>query len=853
MANITEPQLTYRVAGGSPLTHDQMNNNFRSLVYSSSVSPDGEQLRLHYDIVGGYCDTINLNGGSGGLSVTPNTAYQIVTTTGTAGSLQSEGNFKFDGSLLTLAGTFSINDGEENIIIGASAGGSIASGENTIIGHQAGNSLTSGVYNTVLGHTAFIAGTTATRTVALGNSSLESLVTGLCNVGIGYLAGSNLANGSGNIYIGDSAGPTSAVDQSNKLYINNSESDTPLILGDFSTGQVTFNSQVSASVFSGSYYGDGSNLTGVTATAEWDGSIDGDVSITGSLIVSGTNVTVDFTNVESISGSLFSGSFVGDGSLLTGVQAEAFPYTGSAIISGSLLVENSTILSGSTTVSGSFTVHGPSDLNGEVTADRNIVIRNGNTSGFTDSNIGIGSRALLFGGTRTYSSGNVVYSTANIAIGYSALSGRRYSSFSNSTGRYDSNSSTNFTYNTAIGYYSQGSSCIIGTANTSLGTFALFNGGIGYNTAIGAFAIMSCNRRSQHSSGVGYSSLRYIDCGIGNTAFGSYSLNSLNNGSQNLAVGYQALRNLKANTTGTGNTIQYSNLPVNNTGIGTSAGICSTNGSGNVYIGACAGPSIQTVESNKLYINNAASANPLILGDFSTGHVTINSTVSASIFSGSFIGNGSGLTGVTGEWDGSRNGDGEITGSFTVSGSDVTVDFTNTLAISGSTFSGSFVGDGSGLTGVTVGEWDGSRNGDANITGSLIVSGALDVSSTITLGSTGYPGSPGVELIHFHSSSLSGTHTIFDFTIGGNGYTGFKADYTLNTETEDEKKVGTLLGAWDQAGGETLNDAHTVASGNILGTSFSIDSNGSNALLKLDASTGTYNVNMLITAFKRQV
>ena len=850
MANITEPQLTYRESGGSALTHDQMNNNFRSLVYSSSVSPDGEQLRLHYDIVGGYCHTIALNGGSGGLSVTPNTAYQIVTTTGIAGSLQSESDFKFDGSLLTLTGTFSINDGEENIIIGENAGGDIPSGENTIIGHLAGCSLTSGVYNAVLGHTALVSATTATRTVALGNSSLESLVTGLRNVGIGYLAGSNLANGSGNIYIGDSAGPATTVNQCNKLYINNRQSDTPLILGDFSSGQVTFNSQVSASVFSGSFYGDGSNLTGLTATAEWDGSIDGDVSITGSLIVSGTAVTVDFTNVESISGSIFSGSFVGDGSLLTGVQAEAFPYTGSAIISGSLLVENSTILSGSTTVSGSFTVHGPSDLNGEVTVDRNIVIRNGNTDGFTSQNIGIGERALQFGGTCIYSSGTVQYSSGNIAIGCSTLSGRRYSGYSFSSGTYNG-SSRNFTYNTAIGHYSQGHYCIVGTSNTSLGAFSLYRGGYGYNTAIGAFAMQSPNRRSQQTTAVGFSSMRSIDYGTGNTAFGSYSLSSLNSGNSNVAIGYQALRYLKAETSGTGNTIGYGNTPVNNTGIGNKAGICLTNGTGNVYIGALAGPSTPTVESNKLYINNVASVNPLILGNFSTGHVTINSTVSASIFSGSFIGDGSGLTNI--EWDGSRNGDGEITGSFTVSGSDVTVDFTNTLAISGSTFSGSFVGDGSGLTGITAGEWDGSRNGDANITGSLIVSGALDVSNNITLGSTGYPGSPGVELIHFHSSSLSGTHTIFDFAIGGSGYTGFKADYTLNTETENEKKVGTLLGAWDQSSGTTINDSHTVATGNILGTSFSIDSDGSNALLKLDASTGTYNVNMLITAFKRQV
>ena len=39
-------------------------------------------------------------------------------------------------------------------------------------------------------------------------------------------------------------------------------------------------------------------------------------------------------------------------------------------------------------------------------------------------------------------------------------------------------------------------------------------------------------------------------------------------------------------------------------------------------------------------------------------------------------------------------------------------------------FSGSFVGDGSNITGVT-GEWDGSHNGNANITGSLTVTGEV--------------------------------------------------------------------------------------------------------------------------------
>ena len=51
----------------------------------------------------------------------------------------------------------------------------------------------------------------------------------------------------------------------------------------------------------------------------------------------------------SISGS-FSGSFQGDGSRLTGL--EAFPYTGSAIITGSLQVTGSVNISGSLVASG---------------------------------------------------------------------------------------------------------------------------------------------------------------------------------------------------------------------------------------------------------------------------------------------------------------------------------------------------------------------------------------------------------------------------------------------------------------------------------------------------------------------
>ena len=48
----------------------------------------------------------------------------------------------------------------------------------------------------------------------------------------------------------------------------------------------------------------------------------------------------------------------------------------------------------------------------------------------------------------------------------------------------------------------------------------------------------------------------------------------------------------------------------------------------------------------------------------------------------------------------------------------------DTNEISSGSFSGSFQGDGSQLTGVT-GEWDGNINGNAQITGSLTVTGTI--------------------------------------------------------------------------------------------------------------------------------
>ena len=85
------------------------------------------------------------------------------------------------------------------------------------------------------------------------------------------------------------------------------------------TGSLSVTNSVTASFFTGSYRGDGSQLTGIEGFP-----FTGSAGITGSLTVVGpVNAT----------------TFTGDGSQLTGI--EGFPFTGSAKITGSLEVTGS--------------------------------------------------------------------------------------------------------------------------------------------------------------------------------------------------------------------------------------------------------------------------------------------------------------------------------------------------------------------------------------------------------------------------------------------------------------------------------------------------------------------------------
>ena len=120
--------------------------------------------------------------------------------------------------------------------------------------------------------------------------------------------------------------------------------------------------------FSGSFQGDGSGITGVES--EWDGSHLGDASITGSFIISGSGTTINLTEVENgVSGSffgIFSGSFYGDGSGLTGLTADTASYVLSSNVEGPLgmnsILSASYAVSSSSTISSSYAISSSSTI-----------------------------------------------------------------------------------------------------------------------------------------------------------------------------------------------------------------------------------------------------------------------------------------------------------------------------------------------------------------------------------------------------------------------------------------------------------------------------------------------------------
>ena len=162
-----------------------------------------------------------------------------------SGTLNTTGNYNnaFGHYALTNNTT-----GQSNVAIGSNAMDFNETGTaNTAIGNSALYQVTSGNYNVAVGNQALGGGGgTSNANVAVGYRALHSNQFSN-NTAIGHEAGHENIYGTGNIFLGYQAGfnttaygPTS----SNKLYIENSNSSTPLIYGDFAADSLVINGDI---------------------------------------------------------------------------------------------------------------------------------------------------------------------------------------------------------------------------------------------------------------------------------------------------------------------------------------------------------------------------------------------------------------------------------------------------------------------------------------------------------------------------------------------------------------------------------------------------------------------------------
>ncbi len=555
--------------------------------------------------------------------------------------------------------------------------------ENTAIGSSSLASNTSGLNNTALGFTALAINNTGNDNVAIGSRALLMQTSGNKNTAIGTNAGQNAGQTSeGNIFIGYEAGKDE--EGSNKLYIENSDSPTPLIGGDFETDEVKINGELIITEGLSSY----EDINALSS-----------VNINQNLNVS-NNVTIN--NVLKVNDS----AVINKNLSLN----EQIRIMGGNPGEGKILVSDANGLA-SWQYSEASGVQEINDLEDAKTSNTNVFI--GENSGQNNSgdnyNTALGQNSLM---NNTSGFSNIAFGTStlensitgnnNTAIGTGALQQNLDGNHNTTIGSYslynnlgDYNTAIGYqagqgseTYNTMgnvligyqAGYYeTESSKLYIENTNSSTpliggdfntdevvinGTLAITGGnpGLGkvlvsdengqasWEAANGAQSINDLSdaktngetlyignnagendMSNTYSTGLGQEAL-YNNTGQANHAFGYAALYSNTTGFDNAAFGKGALN---GNTTGTRN-VAFGNLALmqnqtgsNNTIIGNAAGGgTSDNISGSIFIGAGAGYS--ETESNKLHIENSTSEIPLIGGDFNTDYVDINGDLNIS-------------------------------------------------------------------------------------------------------------------------------------------------------------------------------------------------------------------------------
>jgi len=477
---------------------------------------------------------------------------------------------------------------------------------NTALGNNAMNSNTNGNNNTAIGISALQYNTNGNQNTTIGSYSLLNNM-GSYNTAIGYQAGQGTGayNTIGNVLIGYQAGYYEI--ESGKLYIENSNSTSPLIGGDFNTDEVIINGTLA---ITGGSPAEGKVLVSdADGKASWE-DIAGAQNINGledgkthsSSLYLGNQAGENDDNKSGNTGigffSLYNNGIgmentaVGTNSMGNSSSGNYNVAIGSTSLQTNLNGSKNTVIGYRAGIASEIR-----DISGSVmigykagydeTEDNKLYIENSDSAtpliggDFETDEVVINGTLQITGGNPA--AGNVLVSDADGKASWENAGGAQ-----NINDLNDAMSDNSSIYLGSYGSSDQGNN-----NNTAVGISALNSNQIGsYNAAFGKSSLLS-NNSGTNNSAFGASSMELSTNGINNTAIGSGSLYNNGSGSNNTALGFEA-----------------------------GFGSYGANASGNVFLGYKAGYNETT--SNKLYIDNSDTYYPLVYGDFDQNKLEVN-------------------------------------------------------------------------------------------------------------------------------------------------------------------------------------------------------------------------------------
>ncbi|MEE9349594.1 MAG: tail fiber domain-containing protein [Flavobacteriaceae bacterium] len=476
---------------------------------------------------------------------------------------KSDNDGTHDGSSIFLGIEAGLNDdGTDN--------------QNVGIGYQALYNNTTGLWNTANGYKVLFYNTTGYSNSAIGYKSLYENTTGYRNTALGVGALFQNHTGNGNIAIGYSAGLYET--GSNKLYIENTSSTSPLIYGEFDNdllrvnGNLEVEKTTDANITVKTPFGNKASLKLMETNGtndygfefEYDGSADklnlwsrtftGNEAQRMTWLKNG-NVGISATAPKAlldVSSSNPAAPKNTDGMLVPRINA--FPAINPGANQNGMLVfltTNNTFYYWKQSTTSWVSVNGVQKINdlsdGKSDNDGSsngssvfLGINAGNTDDSSDNrNVGIGYQTLH---------ANSIGST-NTALGYQSMK-TNSSGFNNvALGTESLFLNTSGHSNTALGDTSLYNNTS-GDGNIAIGWEAMKNNLDGnYNIANGYRSLYS-NTSGDYNLANGYKALYFNTTGNNNTANGFAALYSNTTGNINVANGYEAMRN---NTTGKDN------------------------------------------------------------------------------------------------------------------------------------------------------------------------------------------------------------------------------------------------------------------------------------------------------------